>query len=210
MAVFFYAIVFSPPAFGNCNEGNTFIDLVQINGRSQLANDVEEFRLANNSCVFFNDEGLEVGVAGTDIEVVIRAGVDTAAVGNRSISFFMCSGGREYNGPTESEGNDGEGRITLEAIYTVGQKVAGDCVSFLRSKIGAGAATEVAVSSPTLIPTSARSMVISRESRPLSPELSELSASSEPKKVRRSAKSTNAGKSEKERTKQIIKRITGQ
>ena len=206
MAVFFYAIVFSPPAFGNCNEGNTFIDLVQINGRSQLANDVEEFRLANNSCVFFNDKGLEVGVAGTDIEVVIRAGVDTAAVGNRSISFFMCSGGREYNGPTESEGNDGDGQITLEATYTVGQKVAGDCVSFLRSKIGAGVATEAAVSSPTLIPTSARSMVISLESRPLSPE---VSASSDPKKARRSAKSTNAGKSEKERTKQIIKRITG-
>lgn len=182
MADFFYTIMFSPPAFGNCNAGNTFIDLVQINGRSQLIGEIETLRLADNPCAFLNDGGFNVGMAGTTVDVVIQAHVDTAAVGNRTFSFFMCADGRQYTGPVESEGNDADGQITLEATYTVGPKVpGGDCASFLRSKIGAGGAADAIIAT-------AADTTGSPDAQP----------SAEPK---------SAGQSKKARTKQIIKRI---
>lgn len=177
MATFFYAIVFSPPAFGPCNQGNTFIDLVQINNRSQAGTQVESFRLDDNACVFFNDTGFEVGLADEEVDVVIKAHVDTAAVGNRNFSFFMCSGGRQYDGPPESENNDGNGTITLKATYAVGQKVTGDCVAHLRSRLGAGTTAGAVAGNPAGTPAGSELAHVKSES------------------------------SEKERTKQIIKRI---
>lgn len=134
MALFRYVIIFSPNAFGQCNEGDTTLLSIEINETSQSG--IEALRLADNPCAFLNTNGLEAGPAGMSVNVVINAQIDTAAVGNRNFRFFMCSGGRQYDGPSESPNSGPNGEITLKATYTVGKKVPnGDCAAFLRSKL---------------------------------------------------------------------------
>lgn len=147
MALFRYSIIFSPSAFGQCDEGNTALVSVEINETSQ--DNIEVFRLADNPCAFLNTVGLEVGPAGSSVNVTINAQTDTGAIGNRNFRFFMCSGGRQYTGPVESPDSDPNGSITLSASYAVGPKVKdGDCVAFLKSKMGGQAEVMLVAATP--------------------------------------------------------------
>ncbi|AQG78517.1 hypothetical protein [Spirosoma montaniterrae] len=140
MALCHYVIICSPSAFGGCNDQNTTLESVTINGRTQLGNELEALRQPGKPCVFFNRNGFDVGLAGSSVDVTINARLGVAAVGNRNFSFFMCSSGRQYNGPSVSGDNDDNGLTILDATFTIGNSVEGGCVAFLEKKFGGGAA----------------------------------------------------------------------
>lgn len=141
-----YAIICSSNVIlEGCNEGNTFIDSITINGRSQTG--IENFRLADNPCTFLNTDGLDVGTIGTNMNVEINA-ILSGNLG-RTFEIFMCANDRGFVGPTRSEPADNNSSLaTLEATYTRGGDVNGGCEAYLKKKAGVSTA-EMASAAPT-------------------------------------------------------------
>lgn len=151
-----YAIICSPTLLENCNQGNTFIDSLTINGRTQEG--IEIFRLADKPCTFLNTVGLEIGQIGTETSVV----VNVILQGNlgRTFDIFLCANDRVFVGPTKSDPADNNSSLaTLDATYTRGGNAEGGCNAFLKKKAGVPI-TEMASAAPkparTVLPQKVR------------------------------------------------------